>query len=147
MKRNCNRLNLVKPQQFRLESTNCCKYAVFYDMYGSIEIELIKTKVVMMLEEPEFQDKDGNCVEFESKEYGCKVNHRITLPDMVLLGDGVGANIDTTGDGHIGGDKFICEKGCIEQRKTTIKLKHFIVIGLTNLLGEPIFCILIIEGK
>ena len=93
------------------------------------------------------QDKDGNCVEFESEAYGCKVTSNITLPDMVLLGDGVGANLDTTGDGHIGGDKFICEKGCIEQRKTTIKLKHFIVIGLTNLLGEPICCILIIEGK
>ena len=84
------------------------------------------------------QDKDGNCVEFESEAYGSKVTSNITLPDMVLLVDGVGANIDTTGDGHIGGDKSPCEKGCIAQIKTTRKSKHFTVIGLINLLGEPI---------
>ena len=93
------------------------------------------------------QDKDGHCVEFESEAYGCKVTSNITLPDMVLLGDGVGANLDTTGDGHIGGDKFLCEKGCIVQRKTTRKAKHFTVIGLTKLFGELIYCIEIIEGK
>ena len=38
------------------------------------------------------------------------------------------------------------EKGCIAQRKTR-KKKHFAVIGITNLLGEPIFWIVIIAGK
>ena len=40
-----------------------------------------------MLEETEWQDKDGNRVEFESEAYGCKVTIKITRPDMVLLGD------------------------------------------------------------
>ena len=66
---------------------------------------------------------------------------------MVLLGDEVGDNIDMTGDGHIGGEKLICDKDFIAQRKSTIKAKHYIVIGLTNLLGKPICCIEIIEGK
>ena len=66
---------------------------------------------------------------------------------MVLLGDEVGANLDITGDGHIVGDKFLCEKGFISQRKETIKAKRFKVIGLTNLLGEPIWCIVINEVK
>ena len=66
---------------------------------------------------------------------------------MVILGDEFGANLYMTGYGYIGGDKFLCEKGCIVQRKTTRKAKHFTVIGLKNLLGEPIFCIVIIEGK
>ena len=52
-----------------------------------------------------------------------------------------------TGDGHIGGDRVICDKGCIAQRKTTKIAKHFTDIGVTNLLGKPICCILIIEGK
>ena len=42
---------------------------------------------------------------------------------------------------------MLCEKGCTEQRKETKKAKRFTVIGLTKLLCEPIFCILIIEGK
>ena len=32
---------------------------------------------------------------------------------MVLLGNEVGVNIDTAGDGYIGGEKFIFEKGTI----------------------------------
>ena len=51
------------------------------------------------------------------------------------------------GDGHIGEYRVICEKGCIAQRKTTKIAKHFTVIGIKNLLGEPIFCIVINEGK
>ena len=66
---------------------------------------------------------------------------------MVLLGDEVGDNIDMTGDGHIGGEKLICEKGCISQIKATRKTKHFTVIGLTNLLDDSICYIVIIEGK
>ena len=91
-----------------------------------------------MLQEPEWQDKDGNRAGFKSEAYGCKVTSKIAQPDMVLLGDEVGANLDITGDGHIVGDKFLCEKGFISQRKETIKAKRFKVIGLTNLLGEPI---------
>ena len=36
---------------------------------------------------------------------------------MVIIGDEVVGNIDTTGDGNIGGEKLICEKGYIVQRK------------------------------
>ena len=66
---------------------------------------------------------------------------------MVLIGYEFGGNIGMTGDGHIGGEKVLCEKDCISQRKTTKKVKHFTVIGITNLLGEPICFIVIIEGK
>ena len=44
---------------------------------------------------------------------------------MVLFGDKVGGNIDMTGDGHIGGEKVLCEKCCISQRKTTTKSETF----------------------
>ena len=66
---------------------------------------------------------------------------------MVLLGYEVGANIDMTGDGNIGGDKFLCRKVCNVQRTATRNERHFTVIGLTNLLDEPIFFILVAEGK
>ena len=65
---------------------------------------LIEVKVMKMLEEMEFQDKDGNRVEYESEAYVCKVTSRITLTDMVLIVNEVGANIYMAGDGHIGGD-------------------------------------------
>ena len=119
MKHNGHRLNLVRPQKFVLDRTNWCKYAAFYDMYDYIEMALIEANITTMLEEPEWQDKDGNRVEFESEAYGCKVTSEITRPDMVFIGDEVGGNIDMTGDGHIGGDKLLREERCIAK----IKLK------------------------
>ena len=66
---------------------------------------------------------------------------------MVLLGDEVGGNLDMNGNGHLVGEKFLCEKVCIAQRKSKRRVKYFTVIGLKNLLGETICCIVIIEGK
>ena len=52
-----------------------------------------------------------------------------------------------TGDGNTGGQKLLCERCCIAKIKATRKEKCFTVIGLTNLIGEPYCCIVIIEGK
>ena len=53
---------------------------------------------------------------------------------MVILGDEVGGNLDMTDDGHIGGDKLLCEKGCISQRKSTIKTNISQLLGLQTYL-------------
>ena len=79
---------------------------------------------MMMLKEYELKDKDGKHVEFGSDKFGCKVIIKIYRPEMVLLVDEVGANLDMTGGGNIGGYNVICDKGCIEQRKST-KSKTF----------------------
>ena len=63
---------------------------------------LIDAQVMTIMEEPEWQDKDDNHVEFESEAYGCTVTSKITPPYIVLLGDEVGGNLDMTGDGNIG---------------------------------------------
>ena len=56
-------------------------------MYDSIEMEFIKETFMTMLKKLEWQYKYGNCVEFESKAYGCKVTSKCTQPDMMLLGE------------------------------------------------------------
>ena len=56
-------------------------------MYDLIETALIEAKFMMILEEPEWQDKDGNHVEFESDAFVCKVASTLSRPDMVLFGD------------------------------------------------------------
>ena len=88
-----------------------------------------------ILEEPEWQDKDRNRVEFESDVFGCKLARTFSRTDILLLGDKFGGNIDMTGNGHIVGEKSICEKCCIVQRKATKTANHFTFIGITNLLG------------
>ena len=62
MKWNGHRFNHVRPQKFVLDRTNWCKYGAFVDMYDSIEKAFVKEKFMMVLEEPEWQDKDGNQV-------------------------------------------------------------------------------------
>ena len=44
---------------------------------------------------------------------------------MVIIDNEVGGNLDMTGDGHIGGDNFSCDKDCIAQIKINKKSKKF----------------------
>ena len=78
MKQNGPRLNHVGPHQFGLDRTNWYKCGAFFDLYDSIGKELIKEKFMTMLEEPEWQDKDRNHVEFESETFGCKVTSKFS---------------------------------------------------------------------
>ena len=100
MKWNGHRLDHARPKKIGLDRTNWYKYGAFFYIYYSIEKVLIKEKFMMVLEGQEWQYKDGNRVEFESDAFFCKVTSNISRPDMVLLGDEVGGNIDMNGDGH-----------------------------------------------
>ena len=51
---------------------------------------------------------------------------------MVLLVNEIGGNIDVTADGHIGGEKLLCDEVFIAQIKTSRKAKHFTIIGFIN---------------
>ena len=51
---------------------------------------------------------------------------------MVLIFNEIGGYLDVTADGHIGGEKFICDEVFIAQIKTTRKEKHYTIIGLIN---------------
>ena len=64
MKRNGHMLNHIRLHKFGLDRTNLWKYGVFFDMCDSIGKELIRKKVMTMLEEPEWQDNDSNWFEF-----------------------------------------------------------------------------------
>ena len=40
-----------------------------------------------------------------------------------------------------------CERGCVPYRQIGKKDKHFRCMGFTNLLGEPVLCVLVVTGK
>ena len=61
--------------------------------------------------------------------------------------DEVGGNIHMTGDGDIGGEQYLCEKGTIPQMKTSKGDKHFTLLGLTLLSGDALMCVVIFSGK
>ena len=83
----------------------------------------------------------------ESHALGCKITHYFTRPYICLVGDEVDGNISMTGDEHQGGKLFLYPKGTTYQQKLSTQYKHFTMIRLTMLIGEPVMCIIIITGK
>ena len=66
---------------------------------------------------------------------------------MCLVVDKVGSNSSQRGDGHIGGQKYQCEKGMIPQIKASYSNeRHFTTLGFTSLSGEATLCLVIIAG-
>ena len=146
MKRNGHLICSKRGAKYELDRASWSTYANFLDMYVHVISEMVNAGLAIELDSPVWMDRSGNTVD-ETKAFGCKVTHDILYPDMCLVGDEVGGNISMKGDGHAGGKLYLCEKGQIPQQKTSSKDKHFTLMGLTNLKGEPVMCILVIAGK
>ena len=72
-------------------------------------------KVACKYDKPVWQDFDGKECN-EAGAYGCKVTHDLTHPEMCVVMDKVGGNTSQKGDGHIGGELFVCGKGMVPQK-------------------------------
>jgi hypothetical protein len=74
-------------------------------------------------------NRNGEMVSNKSEAYGCKVTTELTRPDMVITMDELGCNTSQINDGHVGGTRY--------------------VVGKTKelLTGQPLMCVIIIEGK
>ena len=146
MKRHGHKIVSKRGAKYALNRAEWSTYRNFDDMYKHIYDEMELSGVAKRMDEPVWMDRTGNVVE-EVDAFGCKITHEFTRPDMCLVGDEVGGNINMTGDGHQGGQLLLCPKGTIPQQKISTRDKHFTLMGLTLLSGEPVMCILIIAGK
>lgn len=61
--------------------------------------------------------------------------------------DEVGGDLNMLNDSHQGGMKYVCRKGETPKINATNKSKKFTVLGLTTLRGDPLVCVIILEGK
>ena len=75
-------------------------------------------------------DRDGNICE-EKDAFGCKVTHKITRPEYVIVFDELGGNRSQKVDGNVGGQLMLCERGKTLQRKFSTREKHYTMMGLT----------------
>ena len=146
MKRNKHKIVGKRGQKYELSRQNWTTYNNFVSMYNHIIDELVHAKLAVKLETPTWMNRNGEvCTEEEA--YGCKVHHMITRPELCFCGDEVGGNISMQGDGHNRGELLLTEKGKVPQRKASTQSCKFTMIGLTSFSGEPVMCVLIIEGK
>ena len=146
MKRNRNKVISKRGQKYELNRQNWSTYANFVDMYKHTIIEMVEAGVARKLDEPTWMNRHGEVCD-ENESFGCKVTHQIIHPDMCLVGDEVGGNISMKGDGHVGGTKYLTGKGCVPQKRSSNAEKRFTLVGLTALTGDPVMCIIIIQGK
>ena len=145
--RNADKIVTRKGQKFELDRSQWTTYMNFFAMYNRFADEMAYAKVASKFEEPQWMDRDGKVLDREDTSFGCKVTHNILRPDLILVMDEVGSDTSQKGDGAIGGEKVVCEKGTTPKENCSTKSKHWTLIGLTALDGTPVMCIVIFAGK
>jgi len=132
-------------EKFAMARDDWSKYSNFEKMYESVYDEMVNAGVATKLDEPAWMDIHGNfCLEEDT--FGQKCTHHLLYPEMCFVGDEIGSNISQKGDGHVGGQMFIVERGVTPKKRCSVKDHHFTVMGLTSLTGEPVMCVVIIAG-
>jgi len=141
-----HRLCNKRGQKFALDRASATNYTNLAKMYDEVYDAMEECGVALKLQHPVFQDEKGNICD-ERSSFGLKITHDIIHPEMCLVVDEVGSNLSQKGDGHIGGQKFVCERGTIPQCKVQHKENHFTTLGFTALSGDPVLCVIVIAGK
>ena len=106
---------------------------------------MAECKVAVKLDPPVFQDVNDNTCD-ELNAFGLKCTHHLVHPEMCLVVDEVRSILNQTGDSHIGGQNYFCERGTVPQYKVQHRDNHFTLLGFTALSGDPILCVIIISG-
>ena len=145
-KRNKDKIRSKKGKRFELNRSNWSTYRNFNQMYDQVYEHMVDAGLAVKLLSPKWMNKEG--VEAGKEEsFGCMVTHNLLYPEMCIVMDEVGGNTSQKGDGLKGGQLIICGKETIPQIKASTNDKHFTLLGLTALNGDPVMCVLIIEGK
>ena len=131
-KRFSHKLVNKKGHKFELDRSNWCTYQNFRSMYEMIEDKLVEVKIAKRFDSPMWITREGTWLSDTNinDAYGCKVSLEITHPGMVILADEVGCNISQRGDGHVGGEKYMCAKGKIPKKWQQKKSNTLPCLGL-----------------
>ena len=79
--------------------------------------------------------------------YDYNMAHEITNPEYCVIMDEVDGNVHQTGDGDVGTEVYLREKGRIPQEKISKNNTHFMLLGLTLLSGQPLMYVMVAVGK
>ena len=150
MKRNGHKIKCKKAVKFDSKRADWCTYQNFKVMYDEVYKELVKGGIATKLAETEgaiLFNKKGDIVEKTEDAFGLSTRYIMNRPDKLIFVDEVGSNTNTSKDGNIGGEKFLCEVNTRPQIRVTTKDSHFTVLGFTTALGVPVMCSIIFAAK
>jgi hypothetical protein len=144
-----HRIVSKKGRRYELDRSKWTRYKNFKEMYDNVEEEMIAAGIAEQLDTPQYMDRNGNCAKTETRRNkinGMKVKVQLKRPDMCIVLDEVGSSLSMVKDGHVGGRRYICEKGDEPKTHASKKDKHFTCLGLTALSGDPVMCIVIVDS-
>ena len=75
---------------------------------------MVDAGIAIKLDVPVYTDREGNPCE-EHEAYGLAQNIKITHPGSIVFADEVGCQCNQKKDNHVGGEKFLCQKGTVPQ--------------------------------
>ena len=147
MRRHQHILKSKRAVKFEAKRAEWCTYENFSEMYDHIYEAMVMKGIASKVDTKVLLDKEGLIVEDREDAFGLPTQYLLQRPDKLIFVDEVGSNTSTTKDGHVGGEKFLCEAHGRPQVKAATKDSHFTVLGFTAATGEPVMCAIIFAAQ
>lgn len=124
------------------------KKIYFEQMYSKIYENMIHAGIAEKFEKETYLDRNNQPVDDDSPlKFGDKTDVNILFPEYILFFDETGCNTSQKKDGHVGGEKFLVERGTTPKIHSSTRDQHFTVLGVTNARGDPILAVVIFASE
>jgi hypothetical protein len=136
-------------KKFALNRSDWTTLPNIKQMYEVIYDEMADARVAVTLQNPIFTDINGKPEDDETKRFGLKQNIKITKPEWILFANESGFNTSQKKDGHVGGQKFVVERGTTPQIMASTTDHKFTLLPFTSASasGKVVCCCIIFQGK
>ena len=148
MKRNQHRIVNKRGEKFASSRADWSTYENFEKMYDHIYDEMVSAGIAVPLPSAVCMDSHGNVVDSQSSTaFGLPVEYSLAHPDHLLFLDEMGIDTNQKKDGHVGGEKFICEPGTRPKIGVSTTDHRCTVIPLVAANGDAVCCVVIFTGE
>ncbi|KAL3804780.1 hypothetical protein ACHAW5_001887 [Stephanodiscus triporus] len=147
LRRHEDKLVTKRGEKFALNRSDWTTLPNIKQMYEVIYDEMVDANVAVSLDSPVFTDIDGKPEDHETKRFGLAQHIKITKPEWILFADESGFNTSQKKDGHVGGQKFVVQRGTAPQIMSSTTDHKFTMLPFTSASGEAVCCVIIFQGK
>ena len=147
LRRNENKLVTKRGEKFALNRHDWTTLPNIKQMYDVIYDEMVDSCVAVSLQHPIFTDINGIPEDHETKRFGLAQPIKITKPEWILFADESGFNTSQKRDGHVGGQRFVVERGTTPQTMASTTDHKFTLLPFTSASGEAVCCAIIFREK
>jgi hypothetical protein len=141
-----DKLITKRGEKFALNRGDWTTLPSIRQMYKVIYDEMVDANMAVSLENPIFTDINGQPEDHDTKRFELAQNIKITKLEWILFANESEFNTSQKTDGHVGGQKFVVERGTVSQIMLSTTDHKFTMLPFTSASGEAVCCA-IIRGK